>query len=194
MSELSEEAGSSRTRAYKRPSASAPDIRWPSEAIPYLIDLASCPMPVEWGTIFGNEHPVELEVGSERTVPHQRRDARPGVQLLRIELRTQGRRARPPARIAKRRLSNVKILPGDALNFLRAMCRRGASGSSTSISPTRGGRSGTGSAGSSAEGLVASVERALVPRGELSVVTDVEEYFGVICELMASRTLFEEVL
>ena len=60
-----------------------------------------------------------------------------------------------------------------------------------STSPTPGGRSDTRSAGSSPSRSSSSLERTLIPGAELHVVTDVEEYFGVIKALMATHPRFE---
>jgi tRNA (guanine-N7-)-methyltransferase len=42
------------------------------------------------------------------------------------------------------------------------------------------------------EPLVADVERGLEAGGDLWLATDVEEYYGVICELMAAHGHFAE--
>ena len=69
--------------------------------------------------------------------------------------------------------------PATPATSWRAGFRIGASARCTSISPTRGGRSGTRSVGSSPSLLVAQIERALEPGGELHVASDVEEYFAI---------------
>jgi tRNA (guanine-N7-)-methyltransferase len=43
------------------------------------------------------------------------------------------------------------------------------------------------------EPLVCDIERGLAPGGDLWVATDVEEYFGVICELMERHPRFRDV-
>lgn len=192
VSELSEERDPVELEPTRVP-RERPRYQMDSEAIPYTIDLASCAMPVDWGTIFGNEHPIELEVGSGKGLFLTNAATRdPACNFFGIEL-ARKYAAQAAERIAKRRLSNVKILPGDALNFLARYVPPRSVRVVHVYFPDPWWKKRHRKRRVFNEGLVASVERALVPRGELSVVTDVEEYFGVICELMATRTLFEEV-
>ena len=78
-------------------------------------------------------------------------------------------------------VSNAKIWRGDARLVMGSTGRRRrACGPSTSIFPTRGGKSGTRSAGCSPTSWWRKSYDALQPGGELRVASDVEEYFMLI--------------
>src|SRR3954468_12555812 len=84
----------------------------------YTLDIAGLEEPVSWPAIFGNDHPVELEVGSGKGLfLANAATARPGHNFVGIELsRKHARRA--AERVAKRNLANVRVVAGDARLFL----------------------------------------------------------------------------
>jgi tRNA (guanine-N7-)-methyltransferase len=159
---------------------------------PYSLDLASCATPVSWSAVFGNDHPVELEVGSGKGLfLAGAAAANPGHNFLGIELaRKYAHRA--AERVAKRGLANVRVLPGDARLFLARYVPPASLRAVHVYFPDPWWKKRHRKRRVFAGPLVADVERGLEPGGELWVATDVEEYFGVICALMADHPRFEE--
>ena len=74
---------------------------------PYLFVLETAAVPVCWATVFGNDHPVELEVGSGKGLfLANAASTCPDRNFFGIELaRKYARRAAD--RVAKRNLGNV---------------------------------------------------------------------------------------
>src|SRR5436305_8789824 len=57
------------------------------DVAPYSLDLLQCATPVSWAEVFGNGHPVELEVGSGKGLfLAGAAAANPGHNYLGIEL------------------------------------------------------------------------------------------------------------
>ena len=53
---------------------------------PIGLDVATLPRPIDWGALFGNDHPVELEIGSGKgTFLTEQARARPDVNFFGIE-------------------------------------------------------------------------------------------------------------
>jgi tRNA (guanine-N7-)-methyltransferase len=169
-----------------------PDARPPIDTTPFTLDLARCATPVDWRGVFGNDHPVELEVGSGKGLfLVNAATAHPGHNFLGIELaRKYAKKA--AERVAKRNLTNVKVVSGDARLFL---ARHVPSASLRAVHvyfPDPWWKARHKKRRVFAEPLVADIEHSLVPKGELFVATDVEEYFGVIRDLMGIHPRFEE--
>lgn len=163
------------------------------DTAPFLLEQANCPEPVSWSELFGNEHPVELEVGSGKGLfLANAARACPGHNYLGIELaRKYAERAAD--RVAKLGLRNVRVVRGDAKVFLARQVPPVSLARVHVYFPDPWWKKRHKKRRVFAEPLVHDIERTLVPGGELRVVTDVEEYFGVITELMASRSRFEEM-
>ena len=85
---------------------------------PYFTPLAEFEGPLDWKTVFGNDHPVELDLGCGRgKFLLDSSLTRPETNWLGVELDyTEGRRA--AKRLAKRELPNARVIGGDAKQFL----------------------------------------------------------------------------
>ena len=85
---------------------------------PYFTALAEIEGPLEWTQVFGNSHPVELDIGCGRgKFLLDSSLNRPETNWMGIELDfTEGRRA--AKRLAKRELPNARVIGGDAKQFL----------------------------------------------------------------------------
>jgi tRNA (guanine-N7-)-methyltransferase len=170
-----------------------PEPRPPIDTSEYTLPTTLPEAPLSWPEVFGNDRPVELEVGSGKGLfLANAGQARPGHNFLGIEI-ARKYASKAAERIAKRSLRNVKVYAGDAkLFFARAV----PSASLRAVHvyfPDPWWKARHKKRRVFCEPLLADVERSLEPGGELWVVTDVEEYFGVIRALVADHPRFEEV-
>ena len=84
----------------------------------YALDLTGVEGPLRWPEVFGNDHPVELEVGSGKGLFLQNAATRnPDHNYIGLEL-SRKYAAKAVERVAKRRLANVRVWQGDAKLFL----------------------------------------------------------------------------
>lgn len=170
-----------------------PDARPPIDTSPFTLVLGQCPTPLDWRALFGNDHPVELEVGSGKGLfLANAARANPGHNFLGIELaKTYARRA--SERVARLGLTNVKVYPGDARPILARFVPAASLRAVHVYFPDPWWKKRHRKRRVFSESLVADIERGLEPGGDLQVATDVEEYFGVICALMATRPRFLDI-
>ncbi len=150
------------------------------------------PVAIDWAALFGNDRPVELEVGSGKGLfLANAARANPDHNFFGIELARKYVRL-AAARLAKLGVSNAKVWAGDARDVL---ARRVPDASVHAIhvyfpdpwwkKRHKKRRVFTGD-------LVDQFERTIQPGGELHVASDVEDYFAIIRELIAARPRFHE--
>ena len=161
------------------------------DATPYTVEYPSLTPPIAWPEVFGNDHPVEVEIGSGKGLfLTNAATANPGHNFFGIEMaRKYARKA--AERVAKRALANVRVLPGDALLFMARYVPPASLRAAHVYFPDPWWKARHKKRRVFAEPLVLDLERTLQPGGDLHVVTDVEEYFGVIRALMATHPRFE---
>ncbi len=94
--------------------------RLPLEQLtPYLLEVPEAPAPFDWRAVFGNEHPVEVEIGFGKGLfLVTAAQACPGVNFLGIEV-VRKYQLFTATRVAKRDLANVRLAKADARAFLR---------------------------------------------------------------------------
>jgi tRNA (guanine-N7-)-methyltransferase len=146
-----------------------------------------------WSTLFGNEHPVELEVGSGKGLFLVNAACdRPGHNFLGIELsRKYARMA--AERIVKRGMTNVKIWPGDAREVVALKIPDASLRAVHIYFPDPWWKKRHKKRRVFTEAFVTRIARRIEPGGELHVATDVEEYHQVIRTLMAAERLLTEI-
>ena len=160
---------------------------------PYLVTLTQCAEPVLWATLFGNDHPVELEIGSGKGLFLANAGrACPDHNFFGIELAHKYAR-RAADRVAKLGLSNVRVHPGDALLFLRKHVADRSLSALHVYFPDPWWKARHKKRRVFAEPLVQDAERTLIPGSMFHIVTDVAEYFGVIQALMAEHPQFTQL-
>jgi tRNA (guanine-N7-)-methyltransferase len=161
------------------------------DATPYTVDFPSLTPPISWPEIFGNDHPVELEIGSGKGLfLVNAATSNPSHNYFGIELaRKYARKA--AERVAKRALANVRVLPGDALLFMAKYVPTSSLRAVHVYFPDPWWKSRHKKRRVFAEPLVLDLEKTLQPSGDLHVVTDVEDYFRVIRALMATHPRFQ---
>jgi tRNA (guanine-N7-)-methyltransferase len=158
---------------------------------PHTLDLTGAEGPLLWASVFGNDHPIELEVGSGKGLFLLNAGAgSPGHNFVGVEL-SRKYAAKAAERVAKRGLSNVKVWQGDAKLFLNRFVPTASLRALHVYFPDPWWKARHKKRRVFSEALLADAERALVSGGELRVATDVEEYFGVIRGLVAGRPRFE---
>ena len=160
------------------------------DATPYTFNLEQSEAPVSWPAIFGDDHPVELEIGSGKGLfLANAATARPDRNFFGIELAKKYAR-RAADRVAKRGLTNVRVLPGDALLFMARYVPDASLAALHVYFPDPWWKARHKKRRVFGKPLVMDAERTLIPGAELHVVTDVLEYFGVIQDLMAEHPRF----
>ena len=163
--------------------------RLPLESLaPYLLDVPEPLAPVDWQGIFGNNQPVEIEVGFGKGLFLLSASAAcPGVNFLGIEV-VRKYQLFTATRLAKRGLGNVRLAKADARLFLRD-CVASASVRAIHVYfPDPWWKKRHLKRRVFTPAFAAQCERILCPGGRLHVVTDVAEYFGVTHELLAQHT------
>ncbi len=157
---------------------------------PFLLDLTGVEEPLDWSMLFENEHPVSVEVGSGKGLFLQNAaTANPGMNFVGVELAKKYAR-RAAERVAKRGLANVKVWPGDAKLFLAKFVPATSVSAVHVYFPDPWWKSRHKKRRVFAEPLVNDIERTLKPGGSVWLATDVEEYYGVIKDLMHSHEKF----
>ena len=158
------------------------------ELAPYLLPVPEEPRPFSWGAVLGNDHPVEIEVGfgkglflltSAQTQPH--------VNFLGIEIERKYQLF-AATRMAKRGLSNVRLVKADARSFLRAFVAAGSCQAVHVYFPDPWWKTRHRKRRVFTPEFAAQCERVLQTGGHLHFATDVEEYFSVMIELVAEQT------
>lgn len=146
---------------------------------------------LDWAAFFGNEQPVELDVGSGRGLfLFNTSVAHPERNFLGLEIDyKEGRRA--ALRLQKRGLPNARVLGGDAKKVLTEMIAPGSVSAIHVYFPDPWWKQRHRKRRVFNAGFVELAARVLQPDGLLHSWTDVEEYFGVISSLMEASPAFE---
>ncbi len=155
------------------------------ELQPYLLEPTG---PISWQNLFGNENPVEIEVGSGKglflisaATQFPRRNFF-GIEIARKFARfTAGR-------LAKRSLSNARIAYADARRVLTEWVPDSSVAAVHVYFPDPWWKRRHKKRRIFTESFVSHIIRVLAPQGELRVASDVEEYFRRIETVIASHT------
>lgn len=170
----------------------------PEELTPFVHELRRSepfrPLPViDWSDLFQNEAPVEIEVGFGK-----------GTYLVHAATRTPERNFYGieieakyhfyvASRLARRRLTNARVCCGDAKAIL-TQCVADASVEVVHVYfPDPWWKRRHWKRRLFTQDFAESCARVIRPGGELSIATDVEEYFGTMTGIISGMSEFEEL-
>jgi tRNA (guanine-N7-)-methyltransferase len=146
--------------------------------------------PCQWKALFGNDNPVELEIGSGKgQFLATAGSANPRHNFLGVELSRKYARL-AAERVARLALPNVRVWRGDAGLVLARLIPPASVRVVHVYFPDPWWKRRHKKRRVFTETLVSDVERAICDGGELRVASDVEEYFGVIQGLIAAHPRF----
>lgn len=165
----------------------------PVDLKPYFLTLHDLTGPFDWREFFGNDNPVELDIGCGRGLfLFTAGSANPQVNYLGMELEyKEGRHA--ARRIQKRELPNVRVLGGDAKLALDKFILPGSISAAHVYFPDPWWKRKHKRRRIFTDDLVAQIQTVLKPGGLLHSWTDVEEYFEIIEALMDHAPAFEKL-
>lgn len=162
---------------------------------PYFLTLADleaqgCEV-LEWPVFFGNENPVELDIGCGRGLHLMNAGlANPQINYLGFETDyREGRRA--AARLKKRDMTNTRVLGGNAVVALANLVRPHSVAAVHVYFPDPWWKRRHRRRRLFNHTFATLCARVLQPGGVLHSWTDVEEYFGVISALMDNHEEYE---
>jgi len=163
--------------------------RLPLEQLaPYLLEAPYVPALLDWQAVFGNAGPVEIEVGFGKGLfLVTAAQACPGVNFLGIEI-ARKYQLFTATRLAKRGLGNVRLAKADARQFLRDQVAAGSCQAIHVYFPDPWWKKRHLKRRVFTPEFVCQCQRVLRIGGRLHAVTDVEDYFRVITELLAAQS------
>ncbi|MCI0703784.1 MAG: tRNA (guanosine(46)-N7)-methyltransferase TrmB [Planctomycetia bacterium] len=160
-----------------------------------LCSLSSvlCPLPaIEWRVLFGNANPVEIEVGTGKGLfLLNSAMSRPDTNFFGIEI-VRKFQLYAATRFAIRNLPNVKIACADAKVILRDCVPPGSVAAVHVYFPDPWWKKRHKKRRVFTPEFAADVARALAVGGRLLIASDVEEYFGVMTEIVCATGSFVE--
>jgi len=165
----------------------------PVDLKPYFLTLPDLDDIANWSSYFGNDHPVEIDVGSGRGLFLVNAGlTHPEVNFVGIEVDfREGRRA--ARRLKKRETPNVRVWGGDVkIAFDKHVPRHSVQAVHVYF-PDPWWKQKHRRRRVFTDELVNQFTQVLKPGGLVHSWTDVEEYFGVISALMDHDTRFENL-
>ncbi len=166
------------------PRIAPPDLR------PWFQTLHNTQGMIDWPEFFGNDHPVEIDVGSGRGLfLVTSGEANPCINYLGIELDYREAR-RAARRLKKRRLHNVRVIGGDVRTAFIMHVPPASVDAVHVYFPDPWWKRRHRRRRVFTDEFADLAAEVLKPGGLLHSWTDVEEYFGVISGLMDRHPRF----
>jgi tRNA (guanine-N7-)-methyltransferase len=158
-----------------------------AELAPYLLEVPEKPSFLDWATVFGNDGPVEVEVGFGKGLfLIGAAQACPQVNFLGIEM-ARKYQLFTATRFAKRGLNNVRLVKADARSFLRDYIPPASCQAVHVYFPDPWWKKRHLKRRVFTADFTEQCERVLSSGGRLYLVSDVLEYFEVMLALCAQR-------
>jgi tRNA (guanine-N7-)-methyltransferase len=157
----------------------------------FLFTLDEVPVPLVADEFFGRQAPLEIEVGSGKGLFLQTAsESHPERNYLGIELaRKYARHA--AGRLAKRELTNGKMIRGDGLRLFREFLTDESVGAVHVYFPDPWWKDRHRKRRVMKPDFLRDIQRVLIPGGSLHFWTDVEEYFRTTLDLIAAEVSLE---
>lgn len=156
----------------------------PTDLFPYFMTLDDLDGPIDWVRLFGNDHPVEIDVGCGRgmfLVNAGEKNPERNYLGLEIDYRAGRHGAK---RLKKRTLDNVRVIGCDALLTLEKFVPPSSVEAVHVYFPDPWWKKKHRRRRIFTDRLVNLMVQVLVSQGYVHSWTDVEEYFEVISGLM----------
>lgn len=151
---------------------------------------APAPGPLDFAALFGNAQPVEMEVGFGKGLFLLTASAaRPDVNFLGVEIERKYA-LYTAGRLAKRDRHNVRVVCGDARTFLPGFIPDASLQAVHVFFPDPWWKKRHRKRRVFTEEFAQQCRRVLRPGGQLHVVSDVQEYFETITQLVAGLPEF----
>jgi tRNA (guanine-N7-)-methyltransferase len=164
--------------------------RLPLQALaPFLLELPDPPRGAfDWRQIFANDRPVEMEIGFGKGLfLLTAAQANPETNYVGVEM-DRGLQLYAATRIAKRNLTNARLIKADARLFLRDCVKDESVRAVHVYFPDPWWKKRHKKRRVFTEDFAIQCQRVLEGGGRLLIATDVEEYFAVMSALIAERT------
>jgi tRNA (guanine-N7-)-methyltransferase len=155
---------------------------------PYLLEVPEPPQALNWTAVFGNERPVELEIGFGKGLfLLTAARAEPQTSFVGVEI-ARKYQLFTATRLAKHGVGNVRLAKADARQFLRDWVPVASVQAIHVYFPDPWWKKRHLKRRVFSPDFAARCEQVLVPGGRLHLATDVGEYFAVMTALVAEQT------
>jgi len=156
---------------------------------PVGLDVDRLPKPIVWAELFGNDHPVEMEIGMGKgTFITEQAKARPDVNFFGIEwARWYWRYCSD--RLRRNQCLNARTVRAEANFFLSEFVQDQSLSVLHVYFPDPWPKTRHHKRRLIQEPFLRQVERILVPNGQLRIVTDHQEYFEQIEPIVKNSKL-----
>ena len=170
-----------------------PRRRKPVDVTGMYHELDDLRPPLDWAGFFGNDRPVQVEIGPGKGVflAHAG-GVLPGTNFVGVE-RAKKYAVVSAERVVKAGLENVRVVSGDGQEFLDRFVPEGSVEVLHVYFPDPWWKSRHRKRRVVNERFLDRASKVVRPGGELRVLTDVEEYFLDIADLLAARPCFRPI-
>jgi tRNA (guanine-N7-)-methyltransferase len=160
---------------------------------PYLLAIADPPAPIDFRTIFGNDNPIEIEVGFGKGLFLLRAaQERPDVNFVGVEI-LRKYQLYTATRLVRRSLANVRLLCTDARVLLRDGLLPASLQTLHVYFPDPWWKTRHQKRRVFTPDFAAQAVRVLRPAGVLSFASDVEDYARMVLDLIAAQPELREL-
>ena len=154
---------------------------------------SDCPETIDFSALFGNDHPTELEIGSGKGLFLLRQSqTQPAVNFLGVEWSKKYSQM-AAIRLVKHGVGNVRIFAMDA-RLLLPRLPTSALRAVHIYFPDPWWKKRHQKRRIVCKEVIDEVARMLQPQGNLWLVTDVQEYYGVMQQVVGACSLLAPVL